>query len=241
MMMRLRHDSRDAEPERRPFPTASAVVPDRDYYLQSTQDHRHDPDHEQDRPMEVRKARPVLVLESLEVRLAEEEGSVEIESPRANEQLDRPDLLAAVRGEIEARSRRVMALDNADDLRLFGIGQRSNGEGTNESLYKYIPHALQGTVLWTSRDARAAGTLVGARRGVEVKSMAIDEATLLLMKMRDKPLTAEEAPEEGGVDALLEELRCLLLAILQTGASMRRILMTAEQYLDLLRQGMSRW
>lgn len=79
-----------------------------------------------------------------------------------NEQLDGPDLLAAVRGEIEARSRWVMVLDNADDLSLFGIGQRSNGEGTNESLHKYIPHASQGTVLWTSRDARSAGTLVVA-------------------------------------------------------------------------------
>ncbi|KAF5669923.1 Nephrocystin-3 [Fusarium denticulatum] len=158
-----------------------------------------------------------------------------------NEQLDGPDLLAAVRGEIEARSRWVMVLDNADDLRLFGIGQRSNGEGTNESLHKYIPHASQGTVLWTSRDARSAGTLVGARRGVEVKCMAIDEATLLLMKMRDKPSTAEEVPEEGGVDALLEELQCLPLAISQAGAHMRRMSMTAEQYLDLLRQGMSRW
>ncbi|KAF5708942.1 hypothetical protein FGLOB1_6162 [Fusarium globosum] len=62
-----RHNSNDADPERRSFPTAPTAVPDRDDYLQSAQDHRRDRDHEQDRPIEVRKVPPVLVLNSLEV------------------------------------------------------------------------------------------------------------------------------------------------------------------------------
>ncbi|KAM0293764.1 hypothetical protein ACHAPM_011486 [Fusarium culmorum] len=158
-----------------------------------------------------------------------------------SEQHDGPDLLDTVRNAIEARPKWVMIIDNADDLRLFGVGQRSNGERGNESLYKYIPHASQGAVLWTSRDAHIAGTLVGARRGVEVKAMAMDEATLLLARIRDELSTTEEASGEAGVDALLQELQCLPLAISQAGAYMRRMSMTAGEYLGLLRQGKTRW
>ncbi|PCD20299.1 hypothetical protein AU210_016167 [Fusarium oxysporum f. sp. radicis-cucumerinum] len=162
-----------------------------------------------------------------------------------DERLDGTDLLDAVRNEIEARSKWVMIIDNADDLRLFGVGQQAGAEETNErqnqNLRRYIPCTSQGTVLWTSRDAHIAGTLVGARRSIEVRSMAVDEATTLLARVRDEPLTAEEVVEEAGVDALLQELQCLPLAISQAGAYMRRMSMTAEQYLVLLRQGKTRW
>ncbi|SCO84729.1 uncharacterized protein FRV6_08856 [Fusarium oxysporum] len=162
-----------------------------------------------------------------------------------DERLDGTDLLDAVRNEIEARSKWVMILDNADDLKLFGVGQQAKGgetkENQNQNLHKYVPCTSQGTVLWTSRDAHITGTLVGARRGIEVRSMAMDEATTLLARIRAEPSTAEEAVEEAGVDALLQELQCLPLAISQAGAYMRRMSMTAEQYLDLLRQGKTRW
>ncbi|EXK76697.1 hypothetical protein FOQG_18566 [Fusarium oxysporum f. sp. raphani 54005] len=162
-----------------------------------------------------------------------------------DEQLDGMDLLDAVRNEIEARSKWLMILDNTDDLRIFGVGQQAKGgetkENQNQNTHKYVPCTSQGTVLWTSRDAHIAGTLVGARRGIEVRSMAVGEATTLLTRIRDEPLTGEEAVEEAGVDALLQELQCLPLAISQAGAYMRRMSMTAEQYLDLLRQGKTRW
>ncbi|EXK76699.1 hypothetical protein FOQG_18568 [Fusarium oxysporum f. sp. raphani 54005] len=151
-----------------------------------------------------------------------------------DEQLNGTDLIDAVRNEIEARSKWVMILDNADNLRLFGVGQGARGKG-NQNLQKYVPCDAQGTVLWTSRDEHILGPLVGARRGIEVKSMAMDEATTLLARTRDEPLG------EAGVDALLDELQRLPLAISQAGAYMRRMSMTAEQYLDLLRQGKSRW
>ncbi|RKL04135.1 hypothetical protein BFJ70_g17220 [Fusarium oxysporum] len=157
-----------------------------------------------------------------------------------DERFDGSDLLEAVRNEIEAQSKWVMILDNADDLTLFGVSQQEQGRA-NQNLQKHIPCAPRGTVLWTSRDAHIAGTLVGARRGIEVRSMAAGEATTLLARVRDEPLTAEEAVEEAGVEALLEELQCLPLAISQAGAYMRRMSMTAEQYLDLLRQGKTRW
>ncbi|RYC79688.1 hypothetical protein BFJ63_vAg17428 [Fusarium oxysporum f. sp. narcissi] len=93
----------------------------------------------------------------------------------------------------------------------------------------------------SGRDAHIAGTLVGARRGIELKVMAMDEATTLLARIRDEPLTAEEASGGTGVDALLQELQCLPLAISQAGAYMRRMSMTAGEYLGLLRQGKTRW
>ncbi|SCO12762.1 uncharacterized protein FFE2_12681 [Fusarium fujikuroi] len=156
-----------------------------------------------------------------------------------DERLDGLDLLDAVRIAIEVRPKWVMILDNADDLRLFGVSQQVRAGDTNEhqnqNLQKYVPCTSQGTVLWTSRDAHIIGPLVGARRGIEVKSMAMDEATTLLATTQDQPL------REAGADALLEELQCLPLAISQAGAYMQRLSMTAEQYLSLLKQGNSRW
>ncbi|KAF4446546.1 hypothetical protein F53441_9820 [Fusarium austroafricanum] len=157
--------------------------------------------------------------------------------------LDGSDLLDAVRSGIESRPKWVMILDNADDLRLFGVGRQARGQETNESqnLHRYVPCTSKGMVLWTSRDAHIAGTLVGPRRGVEVRSMAMDEATTLLARIRDESSTAEEALGEAGVNTLLAELQCLPLAISQAGAYMRRMSVTAEQYLDRLRQGKTRW
>ncbi|KAH7184340.1 hypothetical protein DER44DRAFT_682167 [Fusarium oxysporum] len=155
-----------------------------------------------------------------------------------DERLDGSDLLDAVCSAIEARSEWVMVVDNADDLRLFGVGQQANDEEMDDTLYKYVPHGSQGTVLWTSRDAHIVGTLVGSPRGIAVHSMTMDEATTLLARTRGDSSTVDR---EAGVDALLEELQCLPLAISQAGAYMRRMSMTAEQYLGFLRQGKARW
>ncbi|RGP72388.1 hypothetical protein FLONG3_6784 [Fusarium longipes] len=158
-----------------------------------------------------------------------------------DERLDVPELFVAVRNEIEARPNWLMILDNADNLKLFGVGQDKEKE-KSEDLYKNVPRAPQGTVLWTSRDAHIAGTLVGAPRGVEVQSMAVGEATALLSRVLDEPpMVGGEASREDGVDALLEELQCLPLAISQAGAYMRRMSMSAEEYLSLLRSGKTRW
>ncbi|KAH7147275.1 hypothetical protein DER46DRAFT_615113 [Fusarium sp. MPI-SDFR-AT-0072] len=158
-----------------------------------------------------------------------------------DERLDGPDLLDAVCSAIEARSKWVMVVDNADDLSLFGVDQQAKDEEMNDTLYKYVPHGSQGTVLWTSRDAHIVGTLVESPCGIAVHSMTMDEATTLLARTRGDSSTVERGLREAGVDALLEELQCLPLAISQSGAYMRRMSMTAEQYLGLLRQGKIRW
>ncbi|KAM0248562.1 hypothetical protein ACHAQJ_009411 [Trichoderma viride] len=150
-----------------------------------------------------------------------------------DESLNGSELLDAVRSGIEARSRWVLILDNADDLGLFGVGR------TEESLAKYIPRGPQGTILWTSRDARIVGTLVGPSRGIEVSSMTKDEATsLLVVSMSEK---IKSGAEETEMDRLLEELQRLPLAVSQAGVYMRRTRTPIKEYLNLLLQGTSRW
>ncbi|PON20283.1 hypothetical protein TGAM01_v210834 [Trichoderma gamsii] len=151
-----------------------------------------------------------------------------------DKRLDGSDLLDSVRNSIEAQSRWVFIIDNADNLALFRVGRT---KGTNESLSMYIPRGPQGTILWTSRDAHITGTLVGLRRGIEVPSMTRDEATTLLATARGK----KSAVEEIGKNRLLEELQRLPLAVSQAGAYIRRTSMTIKEYLDLLMQGTSRW
>lgn len=151
-----------------------------------------------------------------------------------DKRLDGSDLLDSVRNSIEAQSRWVFIIDNADNLALFGVGRT---KGTNESLSMYIPQGPQGIILWTSRDAHITGTLVGLRRGIEVPSMTRDEATTLLATARGK----KSAVEEIGKNRLLEELQRLPLAVSQAGAYIRRTSMTIKEYLDLLLQGTSRW
>lgn len=145
------------------------------------------------------------------------------------------DLLVAVRRRIEAQPKWVLILDNADDLTLFGVRQateQSTEQTTN--LCEYIP---RGTVLWTSRDERIVGTLVGARRGIEVARMTPDEVQNLLQITRNK----ETRKEEMETATLLEELQWLPLAISQAGAYMRRTSTPVKEYLSLLAQSKQRW
>lgn len=140
-----------------------------------------------------------------------------------------------MRNGIEACPSWVLILDNADNLELFGVGL-SPDEAEN-NLYDFVPNGPAGTVLWTSRDAHIAGTLVGAKRGIEVTSMKRDEAIKLLEAMRDK----EALEEVDNVKTLLKELEWFPLAISQAGAYMKGMQMTASQYLSLLRESKRRW
>ncbi|KAL6834007.1 hypothetical protein J3E69DRAFT_325707 [Trichoderma sp. SZMC 28015] len=152
------------------------------------------------------------------------------------------DLLRAVRDQIEALPKWVLILDNADDLRLLGVNQEAE---QIRNLIRYIPRASNGTVLWTSRDAHIAGTLVPPAQCIEVASMTSNEAKELLRKTRNLRKSTEEVQEvqeeEVETAALLEKLLWLPLAITQVGAYMRRTSTSAKEYLYLLEQGRKRW
>ncbi|KKP03208.1 hypothetical protein THAR02_04682 [Trichoderma harzianum] len=151
-----------------------------------------------------------------------------------DQQLKDEDLLAAVRDQIAAQPNWVLILDNADDLRLFGVDQAPE---QTKSLFQYIPRASIGTVLWTSRDAHIAGTLVSSARGIKIARMKSDEAEELLKIARD----LETNEEELETAALLEELQWLPLAITQAGAYMKRTSTSAKEYSSLLADSKRRW
>ncbi|KAM7196692.1 hypothetical protein V8F33_006032 [Rhypophila sp. PSN 637] len=159
--------------------------------------------------------------------------------------LDGEKLLIAVREEMESMPSWLLILDNADDLTLFGAGQTPHNtlHGQNDrstSLYNYVPQGGTGTatVLWTSRDQRIVGTLVGSRRGIPVGEMEPVEARKLLEMSRNETISNEEAVD---AEKLFKELQWLPLAISQAGAYLRRTSTSIREYLSKLLEGKRRW
>ena len=154
--------------------------------------------------------------------------------------LDGEKLLTAVRDRIESQPRRLLVLDNADDLTIFGVSRGGGSAENLSSLASYVPKGANGKVLWTSRDERIVGTLVGAQCGIQVGRMSTDEAIRLLgnLKNGEGEVSSEE---DSDARKLLEELQWLPLAISQAGAFMRRRSMPVRQYLSRLLEGQERW
>ncbi|KAH0529526.1 hypothetical protein TsFJ059_004260 [Trichoderma semiorbis] len=152
------------------------------------------------------------------------------------------DLLMAVRHRIETSHPWVLVLDNADNLRLFGVSHATQdalnpGEHAS-SLDKFIPRGPRGQVLWTSRDERISGGIVAARRAIKVPKMTPSEAKELFESARNSQGDSDEA---NYIEELLDELEWLPLAISQAAAYMKRTLTTVEEYILKLRDGKKRW
>ncbi|KAL8398599.1 hypothetical protein RB596_005941 [Gaeumannomyces avenae] len=158
------------------------------------------------------------------------------------------ELLAAVRDRIEAEPSWVLVLDNADNLGLFGVGWRTPGASGQphrtttdyapKNLRQFVPRGPTGTVLWTTRDERIAGSLVVARQTINVARMEAGEAVKLLETMRNQAI---DDTEQDNASALLAELDWLPLAISQAAAYMRRTRTPIEKYLSKLKGGKRRW
>lgn len=148
----------------------------------------------------------------------------------------------AVRHRIETSHPWVLVLDNADNLRLFGVSHATQdaldpGEHASR-LDKFIPRGPRGQVLWTSRDERIAGGIVAARRAIKVPKMTPSEAKGLFKSSRNSQGDIDEAKY---IEELLDELEWLPLAISQAAAYMKRTLTTVEEYILKLRDGKKRW
>ncbi|KAL8318561.1 hypothetical protein RB597_005713 [Gaeumannomyces tritici] len=162
--------------------------------------------------------------------------------------LQNEELLAAVRDRIEAEPSWVLVLDNADNLGLFGVGWRTPGASGQphrtttdyapKNLRQFVPRGPTGTVLWTTRDERIAGSLVVARQTINVARMEAGEAVKLLETMRNQAI---DDAERDNASELLAELDWLPLAISQAAAYMRRTRTPIKEYLSKLKGGKRRW
>ena len=151
--------------------------------------------------------------------------------------LDGSELLTAVRERVEADPCWLLILDNADNLAAFGVGRTQSGAEEKHSLYDFVPRGPAGTVLWTSRDKRIGGSLVGARRAIKVSRMTEGEARILL-----ETVTCRGIDEElQDAMTLLAELEWLPLAVSQAAAYMRRTSTPIGEYLSRLRRRIKRW
>ncbi|TQN66849.1 hypothetical protein CSHISOI_08581 [Colletotrichum shisoi] len=153
--------------------------------------------------------------------------------------LNGEELLTTVCHFIEAQPWWLLVLDNADDLRLFGVGATPSSEQSpSKSLNCYVPKGPTGSILWTSRDGRIAGSLIGSMRAIPISSMLPLEAQTLLATARGSDHKDDELDDAA---ALLSELHYIPLPVSQAAAYIRRTAMPIKKYLSRLRDGKKRW
>jgi tetratricopeptide (TPR) repeat protein len=158
-------------------------------------------------------------------------------------ELDDDELLAAVRDAIETLAPYVLVLDNADNLTVFGVGREGAAGGENtagqmaRNLFAFVPRH-SGTVLWTSRDKRISGSLVGANRAINVARMMDGEAMALLETVGNMKIAGGELDNAA---QLLAQLDWFPLAVSQAAAYIRRMSITVEEYLSMLARHRKRW
>jgi len=128
-----------------------------------------------------------------------------------SKKLKNEDLMSAVRAWIELQSNWLLIIDNTDTLKYFQHGYASESNKNSGNLYSFIPHGSSGTILWTTRDKRIVGGLVGQKEGVNVDNMQVGEAKALLESLSSCDLTKEDPV---AIEELLKRLDRLPLAIL---------------------------
>ncbi|KAK3680818.1 hypothetical protein B0T22DRAFT_388789, partial [Podospora appendiculata] len=101
-----------------------------------------------------------------------------------------------------------------------------------------VPRGSAGTVLWTSRDKRIGGSLVGVKRAINVACMTDAEAMALLETVGNRKIGEGE---RDGAAQLPAELDWFPLTVSQAAAYMQRTLMTSNAYLLKLARGKKRW
>jgi hypothetical protein len=108
-------------------------------------------------------------------------------------ELENDDLMSAVRTWLGSQSNWLLVLDNADALQYFGSEYAYSNRNESSNLYRFIPQGLTGTILWTTRDERVVGGLVGVKQGINVTSMELSEAETLLANISGFAITGEDS------------------------------------------------
>ncbi|KAI0965907.1 hypothetical protein F4678DRAFT_451215 [Xylaria arbuscula] len=153
------------------------------------------------------------------------------------ENLAGKDLLQAVCDQLEEHPNWVLVIDNADDVKWFGVKHQTppNSSDARVNLNTFIPKCSAGTgtgtVLWTSRDEQIR-SLVGFQQAIPIIQMTSQEAEALLGTIRQDEITHDEYEAVG---ELLAELDHLPLAISQAAAYMRKTATSVRDYLSNIR------
>jgi tetratricopeptide (TPR) repeat protein len=133
----------------------------------------------------------------------------------------------------------LLVFDNADDLELWTTSteSKSREDGFQRSsprsirLIDCLPASDQGSIIFTTRDMEVAVELA-KQNIVELTQMSTDTAIELLSKCLVHPNLVEE-----NATALLAELTCLPLAIIQAAAYINKKRITIADYVSLLDEG----
>ncbi|KAL7910460.1 P-loop containing nucleoside triphosphate hydrolase protein [Trichoderma velutinum] len=120
----------------------------------------------------------------------------------------------------------LLIIDNADDATLFG-------EATDvASLSYYLPFALKGSILFTTRNDEVSQRLDVRRENIiPLREMSQSEA----MNMLQKGLPAHQMSDSQSLQNLLEFLSNLPLALKQASAYMTKTGIKISQYLEYCR------
>ncbi|KAG8361964.1 hypothetical protein FVEN_g411 [Fusarium venenatum] len=127
----------------------------------------------------------------------------------------------------------MMIVDNADNMQLFfpqqaDLPNSKSGE-EEDSLAKFIPECVHGTVLVTTRNMQVGSRLLKGKRPIEVGKMDEYEATQLL---RQGLHHGDEYLET--LLQLSSRLEFLPLALVQAAAFIQENCITVDEYLELL-------
>lgn len=124
----------------------------------------------------------------------------------------------------------LMILDNNDDADMLFTPQGSEDGKRGKSLVQYIPDCSHGSVLVTTRDDGAAGSLCDGS-SIDIREMDVSEAKDLFRKK----LTWETV-NESDLELLLKQLEYLPLAISHAVAFISQNNSSVQRYLTLLKQ-----
>jgi tetratricopeptide (TPR) repeat protein len=125
----------------------------------------------------------------------------------------------------------LMIVDNADDVNLL-LGA-PNQESTVDQLIDYIPHSGKGSVVFTTRTAKAASELAQSNV-IELGELGNAEARELL-RTRLFPKHQHQVEDEATVSEFLGMLAFLALAIVQAAAFINQNDYQLSDYVQLYR------
>jgi tetratricopeptide (TPR) repeat protein len=130
----------------------------------------------------------------------------------------------------ESAGRWLLIIDNADDIEiLYGRANESNESSGSPALADYLPFSRKGSILFTTRNLRAAVKQAGANVIILKEMSEGDSQELLQTSLIDKSLIGGEIV----IAKLLDNLTRLPLAIKQAAAYMNENIMSIFDYLGL--------